>query len=78
MVPGHEIIGVVTEVGKNVKSFKLGDRAGVGCFVDSCRECQQCHGHEEQFCENGMVCNGPDLCRHSSGCLVCGLCDSVS
>jgi cinnamyl-alcohol dehydrogenase len=55
MVPGHEIIGVVTEVGKNVKNFKLGDRAGVGCFVDSCRECQQCHGHEEQFCENGMV-----------------------
>ena len=55
MVPGHEIIGVVTEVGKDVKSFKVGERAGVGCFVDSCRQCNQCHGHEEQFCQEGMV-----------------------
>jgi uncharacterized zinc-type alcohol dehydrogenase-like protein len=37
MVPGHEIIGVVTEVGDNVNNFKVGDRAGVGCFIDSCR-----------------------------------------
>ena len=37
LVPGHEIIGVVTEVGSDVKNFKVGDRAGVGCFIDTCR-----------------------------------------
>ncbi len=39
MVPGHEIAGVVTEIGSEVSKFKVGDRVGVGCFVDSCREC---------------------------------------
>ena len=41
----------MTEVGSNVKKFKIGDRAGVGCFVDACRECSQCHKHEDQYCE---------------------------
>jgi cinnamyl-alcohol dehydrogenase len=50
MVPGHEIVGIVTEVGSNVKNFKIGDRAGVGCFVDACRDCEQCSKHEDQFC----------------------------
>lgn len=50
-VPGHEIVGKVIAVGKRVKKFKIGDSAGVGCFVDSCGKCGQCKSHEEQFCE---------------------------
>jgi alcohol dehydrogenase (NADP+) len=42
LVPGHEIAGVVTEVGAEVTKHKVGDRVGVGCFVDSCRECESC------------------------------------
>jgi uncharacterized zinc-type alcohol dehydrogenase-like protein len=55
MVPGHEIAGVVTEVGTGVTKFKAGDRVGVGCMVDSCRECENCLRGEEQYCLNGMV-----------------------
>ena len=44
MVPGHEIAGVVTAVGSEVTKYKVGDRVGVGCFVDSCRECRQLPG----------------------------------
>lgn len=49
-VPGHEIVGRVIAVGKKVKKFKVGDLAGVGCFVDSCGKCDSCKSHEEQFC----------------------------
>ena len=56
MVPGHEIAGIVTEVGSEVTKYKVGDRVGVGCFVDSCRECANCQAGEEQYCDNpGMV-----------------------
>lgn len=55
MVPGHEIAGVVTEVGAGVTRFAVGDRVGVGCFVDSCRECAQCLAGQEQFCAKGMT-----------------------
>ncbi|MET0328957.1 MAG: NAD(P)-dependent alcohol dehydrogenase [Luteimonas sp.] len=55
MVPGHEIVGHVAEVGANVTTFKVGDAVGVGCFVDSCRRCPQCRKGEEQFCEEGMT-----------------------
>ena len=54
-VPGHEIVGKVIGVGKRVKKFKVGDLAGVGCFVDSCGKCANCKAHEEQFCEKGAV-----------------------
>ncbi|MBC7786080.1 MAG: NAD(P)-dependent alcohol dehydrogenase [Methylophilaceae bacterium] len=50
MVPGHEIVGRVTAVGKDVKKFKVGDLAGVGCMVDSCRECGSCDKDLEQYC----------------------------
>lgn len=50
MVPGHEIAGRVTRVGKEVKKFKEGDFAGVGCLVDSCRKCESCQKGLEQFC----------------------------
>jgi uncharacterized zinc-type alcohol dehydrogenase-like protein len=55
MVPGHEIAGIVTEVGDEVTKYKVGDRVGVGCFVDSCRECENCKAGEEQYCLNGEV-----------------------
>jgi uncharacterized zinc-type alcohol dehydrogenase-like protein len=55
MVPGHEIVGRVTAVGSAVTSFKIGELAGVGCIVDSCRTCSQCEAGEEQFCENGLT-----------------------
>ncbi|GBF37869.1 NAD(P)-dependent alcohol dehydrogenase [Leptospira johnsonii] len=54
MVPGHEITGVVSKVGPKVTKFKVGDKVGVGCFVDSCRECEHCKAGLEQFCETGM------------------------
>ncbi|HUR65992.1 MAG TPA: NAD(P)-dependent alcohol dehydrogenase [Chitinophagaceae bacterium] len=54
-VPGHEIVGRVTAVGKDVKGFKVGDLAGVGCLVDSCRECDNCKDGLEQYCSSGMV-----------------------
>lgn len=55
MVPGHEIIGIITAVGPKVKNFKVGDRAGVGCLVDSCQECEQCtKTKEEQFCAKAV------------------------
>jgi len=50
-VPGHEIAGIVTAIGKNVTKFKVGDKAGVGCMVDSCMECDSCKNGEEQHCE---------------------------
>ncbi|MET9677592.1 NAD(P)-dependent alcohol dehydrogenase [Streptomyces sp. NPDC006482] len=53
MVPGHEIAGIVTEVGPGVSRFRVGDRVGVGCFVDSCRECAYCLQGLEQYCTQG-------------------------
>jgi len=55
LVPGHEIVGVVAEVGSEVTKHAVGDRAGVGCMVNSCRECEQCRKGNEQYCLNGMV-----------------------
>ncbi|GAB2867448.1 NAD(P)-dependent alcohol dehydrogenase [Streptomyces deserti] len=55
MVPGHEITGVVSEVGPGVTRFRVGDRVGVGCMVDSCRECENCKAGLEQYCTRGMV-----------------------
>ncbi|MHB8708176.1 MAG: NAD(P)-dependent alcohol dehydrogenase [Desulfuromonadales bacterium] len=54
MVPGHEIVGTVAKVGAKVDKWREGDTVGVGCFVDSCRECAPCREGEEQFCEKGM------------------------
>jgi uncharacterized zinc-type alcohol dehydrogenase-like protein len=55
IVPGHEIVGRVSRIGKYVSKFKVGDIAGVGCFVDSCRQCDACAVGLEQYCERGMV-----------------------
>ena len=51
MVPGHEIAGIVTAAGSQVKKYKVGDKVGVGCFVDSCRTCVECKRSLEQYCD---------------------------
>jgi alcohol dehydrogenase (NADP+) len=65
MVPGHEMVGTVTQVGAHVKGFKVGDLAGVGCLVDSCRSCSSCKRDLEQFCEKGAAFsyNGTEMDR---------------
>ncbi len=55
MVPGHEIVGTVTAVGSDVTKFAVGDRAGVGCLVESCRSCENCLEHQEQYCTGGAT-----------------------
>ena len=62
VVPGHEIVGRVTKVGNEVKAFKAGDFAAVGCLVDSCRTCADCSGNLEQYCRNELTFtyNSPD------------------
>ncbi|MFD0569321.1 NAD(P)-dependent alcohol dehydrogenase [Kitasatospora gansuensis] len=63
MVPGHEIAGLVAEVGPGVTRYAVGDRVGVGCFVDSCRECDNCLAGNEQYCTGGLTFTypaGPD------------------
>lgn len=56
VVPGHEIAGIVTDIGSQVSRYKVGDRVGVGCFVDSCRECDNCKAGLQQYCTgSGMT-----------------------
>lgn len=55
MVPGHEIVGDILQVGADVKKYHVGDNVGVGCFVDSCRTCGSCRDGLEQYCESGMI-----------------------
>ena len=55
LVPGHEIVGRIVSVGSDVTKFTVGELAGVGCFVDSCRHCDNCKSGEEQFCDEGMT-----------------------
>jgi uncharacterized zinc-type alcohol dehydrogenase-like protein len=55
MVPGHEIVGKVTQVGSQVSKFKVGESIGVGVFVDSCRKCASCNAGLEQYCVEGMT-----------------------
>ena len=64
VVPGHEIIGRVTGVGAEVTHYKPGDLVGVGCMVDSCRECSSCEKGLEQYCLNGMVMTYGGVDRH--------------
>lgn len=77
VVPGHEIIGKVTAIGREVQKYKVGDLVGVGCLVDSCHECSACHDDMEQFCENGATWtyNSPD--KHLGGHTFGGYSESV-
>ena len=65
MVPGHEIVGEVAQVGRRVERFRAGDLAGVGCMVDSCRACDPCRRDLEQFCQKGaaFTYNGTEMDR---------------
>ena len=77
IVPGHEIVGRVVEVGSAVQKFSIGDKAGVGCLVDSCRECDSCKKGLEQFCRNGTTgtYNGKD--KHLGGMTYGGYSNTV-
>jgi uncharacterized zinc-type alcohol dehydrogenase-like protein len=55
MIPGHEIAGRVIKTGKNVTRFKVGDYAGIGCMIGSCRSCDACRHNHEQYCESGAI-----------------------
>ncbi len=57
-VPGHEIVGRVTEVGAGVTKFKVGDTVGVGCLVNSCRTCPECRAGYEQYCDQMVMTYG--------------------
>ncbi len=64
VVPGHEVVGRVTSVGKGVTKFKPGDNVGIGCMVDSCRVCKPCQQGIEQYCEEGCVQTYNGFDRH--------------
>jgi uncharacterized zinc-type alcohol dehydrogenase-like protein len=71
-VPGHEIVGIVTEVGPEVTKHKVGDRVGVGCMVNSCGECEYCKEGNEHYCINKSVGTYADHDRYSNGELTQG------
>jgi uncharacterized zinc-type alcohol dehydrogenase-like protein len=77
VVPGHEIVGRVTAVGGDVKRFKVGDLAAVGCLVDSCRTCPNCQAGLEQYCDVAFVgtYNSPD--KHLGGMTYGGYSKSI-
>ncbi len=77
VVPEHEIVGRVLAVGHDVKNFRIGEHVAVGCLVDSCQNCNSCHEHCEQYCENGGVWtyNSPD--KNSGGMTYGGYSDSI-
>ncbi|MPW43229.1 NAD(P)-dependent alcohol dehydrogenase [Acinetobacter guerrae] len=64
VVPGHEIVGRVTEIGNKVKKYQIGDLVGIGCMVDSCRACSACHAGLEQYCEEGNTQTYGSVDRH--------------
>ncbi len=66
-VPGHEIVGRVVAVGRDVKQFKAGDLAAVGCMVDSCRTCPSCRAGLEQYCERGPILTYNSEDKHLGG-----------
>lgn len=77
IVPGHEIVGVVTAVGDQVKKFNVGDLAGIGCLVDSCRECDNCKKGLEQHCSPGAVSTYNGMERNGSGITYGGYSKSI-
>jgi alcohol dehydrogenase (NADP+) len=66
-VPGHEIVGRVVKVGREVKKFKEGDLGAVGCMVDSDRVCENCRAGLEQFCEQGVILTYNSEDKHTGG-----------
>jgi uncharacterized zinc-type alcohol dehydrogenase-like protein len=72
LVPGHEIAGIVAEVGSDVTKHKVGDRVGVGCMVNSCGECENCLKGEEQYCLNGMTGTYAGVDKYGDGSRTLG------
>jgi len=77
MVPGHEIVGRVADVGANVVEFKVGDLAGVGCMVDSCRHCDHCNADLEQYCAEGATWTYNSKLRNSEELAFGGYSDHI-
>ncbi|CEG56087.1 NAD(P)-dependent alcohol dehydrogenase [Legionella fallonii] len=77
VVPGHEIVGKVVEVGDQVKKFKKGDTVGVGCLVDSCRTCSSCQEGLEQFCETGFTLTYNSQEKETGGMTYGGYSDKI-
>lgn len=77
LVPGHEIVGVVTNVGEHVKKFKEGDTVGVGCLVESCRVCDNCNDGEQQYCLNGAVYTYNGIEKETGGVTYGGYSDQI-
>ncbi|MDP9004508.1 MAG: NAD(P)-dependent alcohol dehydrogenase [Verrucomicrobiota bacterium] len=76
-VPGHEIVGRVVKVGTDVKDFKEGDLAAVGCMVDSCRTCENCKDDLEQFCDKGAIFTYNSKDKHTGGITYGGYSKSI-
>jgi uncharacterized zinc-type alcohol dehydrogenase-like protein len=76
-VPGHEIVGRVVKVGSEVKNFKEGDIAAVGCLVDTCRVCRSCEEGDEQYCENGFVLTYNSEDKRNGGVTYGGYSESI-
>lgn len=72
LVPGHEIVGKVEQIGRAVKNFKVGDIVGVGCMVDACRHCSCCEKGQEQFCQEGATFTYGSPDKHEPGCFTFG------
>jgi alcohol dehydrogenase (NADP+) len=77
VVPGHEIVGIVSAVGGKVTKFRVGDRAAVGCMVDSCRECAHCRDGLEQYCHKGPVWTYNSADKHSGKMTYGGYSESI-
>lgn len=76
-VPGHEIIGQVIQVGKDVKRFKVNDHVGVGCLVDSCQDCESCGANQEQYCKKGCTWTYNSKDKKGNGVTLGGYSDSI-
>lgn len=78
IVPGHEIVGKISAVGSAVTKYKVGEFAGIGCLVDSCRECDNCKHDQEQYCTNGWVGTYGGMERDGSGPTYGGYSKTIS
>lgn len=76
-VPGHEIVGRVTEAGSAVTKFRPGELVGIGCIVDSCRTCPSCVEHMEQYCDQGMTSTYGSIDSHNGGPTYGGYSDHI-
>lgn len=77
IVPGHEIVGKVTAVGNKASKYKVGDTVGVGCMVDSCRQCENCSDGYEQYCNEGFIATYNSEEKHTGGVTYGGYSNNI-